>query len=367
MREEKKRTSRKNKRSKMPFSVRFGILVAVLVMIVVAAGVLMAPGFKVSEVYCEGNTILKSEEIYSLAEISGEKNIFLVGLGKAERNVKKHPAVKDVNIKRVFPNKICISVEERLPLAYVMTGGECAVIDEEYFVMKKEDVNMTSQLIKERMPAFEKKDEAEEKTEKNDEEKQTEEEKQSPEGETETTENGYEFFSIPLVEGIEIKNAEENKKVKSEDQQKLDDTIKLCVALNDAELLNRTTYINVTDMQNVNVVIENRLDVRLGNLNNIEYRAKFLSEVVTTKISAYEVLILDYTGDDIYARFHDDGKERIVAEEEPEETSDDAESTEDKTTDEDKEDSTEETSESDSTDENEEDEEPERKSTVGSL
>ena len=64
-------------------------------------------------------------------------------------------------------------------------------------------------------------------------------------------------------------------------------------------------------MTNVNAVIENRLDIRLGIPDNMAYRAKFLAETINTKISSTEVLILDYTGNDIYARPHDDGKDRV--------------------------------------------------------
>ena len=50
----------------------------------------------------------------------------------------------------------------------------------------------------------------------------------------------------------------------------------------------------------------------LGDADNIDYRAKFMAEVINNKISAYEVAILDYTGDDIYVRPREDGKQRVA-------------------------------------------------------
>ncbi len=296
--EKGRRKSKRNKTSKMPFPVRFGILVAVLVLIVVTAGVLMAPGFKVSEVYCEGNSLVGSEEIFANAQIMGGKNIFLIGLGKAERNVEKLPMIKEANIRRVFPNKICIAVSERIPFAYVKAGAECVAIDKETVIIKKVESEQTAELIKKLTPNFDKLTEKE----------SAEAEPESAPEETEE-QPAEEFLSIPLIEGVEAKSTDENKKVKCNDENKFNEAIKICNALNDAELLNRTTYINVTDMQNVNLVIENRLDVRLGTIENIEYRAKFLAEVINTKISAYETLILDYTRDDIYARTFEDKEE----------------------------------------------------------
>ncbi len=302
-----RRKLKRNKKSKIPFSVRFGTLVAVLVLIVVTAGVLMAPGFKVSEVYCEGNFLVKSEEIFANAQISGGKNIFLIGLGKAERNVEKLPMIKEADIRRVFPNKICITIEERVPVAYIKAGTECVAIDKETIIIKKVESEQTAELIKKLTPAF---DKLKEKKEENTETESVPEE-QAENVLEKQTESAEEYFSIPLIEGIEIKNTDENKKAKSNDENKFNEAIKICNALKDADLLNRATYLNVTDMQNVNVVIENRLDVRLGTIDNIEYRAKFLAEVINTKISAYEVLILDYTRDDIYARSFDNKEEEI--------------------------------------------------------
>ena len=341
MEKERKKTKR-NKMSKMPFSVRFGILVAVLVMIVVAAGVLMAPGFKVTEVYCEGNSLVQSEEIFANAQISGGKNIFLIGLGKAERNVEKLPMIKEANIKRVFPDKICIAVTERVPVAYIKAGTECIAIDNESIIIKRFESDQAAKLIKKLTPDFDKL--KEEKTDESEEEKAPEEEAETvPEEQT----DAEEYFSIPLIEGIEAKNADENKKAKCSDEGKFEDVIKICNGLNNAGLLNKATYLNVTDMQNINLVIENRLDVRLGTMENIEYRAKFLAEVINTKISAYESLILDYTRDDIYARtFEEEKKDIKTLEESAEESAEeDKEKTDGETAEEEVEEKTEEPAE----------------------
>ena len=332
--ENKRRKSKRNIKSKMPFPVRFGILVAVLILIIVTAGVLMAPGFKVSEVYCEGNSLVQSEEIFANAQISGGKNIFLIGLGKAERNVEKLPMIKEANIKRVFPNKICITVEERAPIAYIKAGTECVAIDNETIIIKKVESEQSAELIKKLTPDFEKiKEEKNESSETG-----SEPEEQAENVSEEQPEPTEEFFNIPLIDGIEIKNTDENKKAKCNDENKFNEVIKVCNALNDAGLLNRATYLNVTDMQNVNLVIENRLDVKLGNIDNIEYRAKFLAEVINTKISAYETLILDYTRDDIYARTFDDENEEIktleeTSEEDSKEEETDPEGAEEETAD----------------------------------
>ena len=113
------------------------------------------------------------------------------------------------------------------------------------------------------------------------------------------------------MSGFELNNVKEGKKAESGDSDKFNKMYELCRALKGAELLNRTTYINVENLDDITVVIENRLEVQLAKAENINYRCRFLAEVINTKLSATESVILDYRGDDIYAINRDDGGERV--------------------------------------------------------
>ena len=124
------------------------------------------------------------------------------------------------------------------------------------------------------------------------------------------TENS-DVLAVPLVSGFELNNVKEGKKAESDDSDKFNKMYELCHALKGAELLNRTTYINVENLDDITVVIENRLEVQLAKAENINYRCRFLAEVINTKLSATESVILDYRGDDIYAINRDDGGERV--------------------------------------------------------
>lgn len=326
-RSNKRRTAERSRQGRMPFAARLGILITVLVLTVVAAGVLMAPGLNVAEVYCEGNVNVKTEDIMNTAQLQTGKNIFLTHIGKAGRNINKMPMVKDVKIQRVFPNRICISVEERAPLAYIPVNNEIIAIDAEKLVVKIENDNVVSKIIQAYTPKF---DDEVQKDEENSSENKTsddstkdiedtegnssndekgEQENQSDNGEQVTDVN---IMNIPLISGIELSEATEGKKVKCGDEEKLDKLISICVALQNSGLLQKSTYLDVTDLMNIRLIIENRLDIMLGDANNIDYRAKFMAEVINNKISAYEVAILDYTGDDIYVRPREDGKQRVA-------------------------------------------------------
>lgn len=334
-------------------SVRMAAVILLLAAGVVFGAMLMIPAFSITEVYCEGLNNLSGEDIITTANIKNGTNILLANIGGARRSIKKNAMVKDVKLRRVFPNKICITVEERTPAAYVLSGSQCVLVDCDGVVIENVQGDKSAQIVQINTPNFEAQtdstqednkdgsknqsssesknssggsadnendsssdDSASDKTDKksSDNSNDTENNQNNQAGDgSGSSENGGDnsVYSVPLTVGIELSSAEEGKTAASDDSAKLDKLFEICNALNDAGLLNRSTYIDLTDMTNVNAVIENRLDIRLGIPDNMAYRAKFLAETINTKISSTEVLILDYTGNDIYARPHEDGKDRV--------------------------------------------------------
>lgn len=345
-----KRKKAEPRRGRTPFSVKIGILTTVLVLAVALAVVVMAPGLNITEVYCEGNDYVTVDEIISASQIENGENIFLARIGRAEKNISKLPTVKDVTVRRVFPDKICVSIEERTPYAYIMHGSDYAAIDAEQIVLSVESGDNAFEISKNIVPPFEnvgnesestnfseKSDNTDGENSKDDDVKSAGESNDSGESDnSENSENSEDsaqggngeataeddnagmiadetsrLFSIPVITGIELKDAREGREAKCGDETGLAEVMKICSALNEAGLLNRTTYIDVSDIMNIRLVIENRLDVQLASSENIEYRAKFLAEVINNKISAYERAVLNYTGNDIYVRTPEDGKNRV--------------------------------------------------------
>lgn len=328
----KKSTKIRRKRSVTPSSLRLGILITVLTLIVAAAAVLMVPALNVTEVYCEGNNNITAEEVISSSQIELGKNILLVNIGKARRQTEKFAIVEKAEIRRVFPNKICISITEREPAAYLTRGMDCIAVASDGVVLKKINGELAMSIIKESTPVMEEEQEDEESGEENIDETDDGDSVDAERAEeTEEKENAEEDivtelkkpYLIPLVAGIEASETEEGDKLKEDKEGKLDKVIEICNALSKAQLLQRTTYIDVTNMTDVRLVVENRLDIYIGAIDNIDYRISFLAEVIEKNISSYEKVVMDYRGDDVYVRAHEDGKDRILhseTEEEEEET-----------------------------------------------
>lgn len=352
-----RKTGRPQRKTRM--SLKIPVLIIVLVLAVVTTIALMLPVFNVVEVYCEGNSGVKTEDIITAAKLETGKNIFLENLGRARRSVESITNIKSAEIRRVFPNKICISVSERVPFAYVPSNGGVAIVSEEGIVLKVSDGGEAAMISDAKTPKF---DTAQTDGEKSDSSKTNDKKSDSENKNSDTTDDSdnknddssdnndsnsdnksndsqnsdksdsknsdsgqnnsgldsaagqtenSDVSAVPLVSGFELNNVKEGKKAESGDSDKFNKMYELCRALKGAELLNRTTYINVENLDDITVVIENRLEVQLAKAENINYRCRFLAEVINTKLSATESVILDYRGDDIYAINRDDGGERV--------------------------------------------------------
>jgi cell division protein FtsQ len=75
------------------------------------------PIFRVREFEVAGNRKISEETVLSLAEIEGMPNLFTLRLKDVAKRLESHPWVDQVRVRKVFPNKIAVQIEEREPVA----------------------------------------------------------------------------------------------------------------------------------------------------------------------------------------------------------------------------------------------------------
>jgi cell division protein FtsQ len=80
------------------------------------------PYFRVREVEVEGGRKMAKETLLSLTVMEGMPNLFSVNLKKVVKRLESHPWIDQVRVRKVFPNKILIQVEERKPMAIIQLG-----------------------------------------------------------------------------------------------------------------------------------------------------------------------------------------------------------------------------------------------------
>ena len=69
------------------------------------------------EIEVEGCGKIRQEAIHSLILIEGMPNLFTVKLEEIAKGVEKHPWIDHFVMRKVFPNKIKVQIEERKPIA----------------------------------------------------------------------------------------------------------------------------------------------------------------------------------------------------------------------------------------------------------
>ena len=87
--------------------------------------------FKVQEVLVEGQFDLLRQDIVAPLEQMKGKNIVYLDTNDIENLIKTDIRVKKVSIKKLFPSKIQVALEEREPYVYVKKGDETLIADKD--------------------------------------------------------------------------------------------------------------------------------------------------------------------------------------------------------------------------------------------
>ncbi len=87
--------------------------------------------FKVQEVLIKGNTNLIKQDIVSQLEQMKGKNIVYLNTNAIENLIKTDVRVRKVSVKKLFPSKIEVTLEEREPYAYVKKGDKTLLADKD--------------------------------------------------------------------------------------------------------------------------------------------------------------------------------------------------------------------------------------------
>ena len=87
--------------------------------------------FKIQEVLIEGQSKLLKQDIAAQLEQMKGKNIVYLNTSEIENLIKTDVRVKKVSVKKLFPSKIEVTLEEREPYAYVKKGDKTLLADKD--------------------------------------------------------------------------------------------------------------------------------------------------------------------------------------------------------------------------------------------
>ena len=112
-----------------------------VVLVIVFAIVASQPKYHIKEIQVVGNNQMTQSQIINDSEVKVGESIFKMNTFLRERNMKKNPFYSSIKIKREFPNKVVITVEERKPTIAFPYGEKYVLINSDGIVMKLSDKN----------------------------------------------------------------------------------------------------------------------------------------------------------------------------------------------------------------------------------
>lgn len=104
--------------------------------------------FNIKQVVVVNNDYLDPRDIIKDTGITGDDNFFLVNLYGPREKLLENPYVKDVEVRRQFPDKVEITVYEREEFSSIFIAGTYVIIDEQGRVLRSVDKEVDIMTIK---------------------------------------------------------------------------------------------------------------------------------------------------------------------------------------------------------------------------
>ncbi len=232
--------------------------------------VLYSPIFNIKEIEVRGQNRLDKEHIIKISNIQIGQNIFKIRLSKVGSEIEKEPYIKNASrIKRIFPSKILIEINERTPIGAVSCMGSYIIIDKEGMALE--------------------------------------------------TVSEIEDKRIVEIKGIKLDNFVLGKPILEEDSEKLEVALGILAMLNDKsllleDLLLKSDYIDVSNMNKIIMYTDKRFDVTLGSSAELKSkvtckdRLEFLRDLMNKDLQGQKGYI-DLTEDKLRFRPRREGEQ----------------------------------------------------------
>ncbi|MDK9696351.1 MAG: cell division protein FtsQ/DivIB [Siculibacillus sp.] len=92
-------------------------------------------GFSVASIEIRGLAEADSTEISDRIDVTGASSLLMLDAERARARIAEIPWVADVTVKKLYPNRIVVALEERLPYALWQDEGRIRVVDRTGAVM----------------------------------------------------------------------------------------------------------------------------------------------------------------------------------------------------------------------------------------
>lgn len=264
--------------------IRRRIFYSILVLLVLALGLTLSftVFFHLSKVEVRGYSIYSEEQIVSVSGVQDGDNLFLINRGKVVEHItEKLPYIGDAQVKIALPNKLIISVYETSVKCAVDSKSGFVLLDENAKVLgtasSREEVYANAVLEGGKaLPSEEPVEETEKETEKNVEELSEEKAKVSKPKNPKYVLAHKDFV---VLKGAKVKEATPGQTVKFNKEKTLSVYTEIVNLFIENEITG-ITELDLTDLYNIVMKYENRIDVKVGSVTNLKDKMAFAAEVI---------------------------------------------------------------------------------------
>ena len=223
----KKRNKSKKKKINKKVIGFFSIIILIAIIVVLA---LTAPIFNITDITVNGNNQVSTNMIINLSGLRKGENIFKFN-SAVEQKIKENTYIESVNIKRKLPGTVIISVEERTVKYQINLINSYVYIDKNGYIL----------------------------------------------------ENSSEKKDVPVIVGLSIKEDEmlNEKRLKTEDLEKLNDIIKIIDSAKTINIDNLITEINTENKENYVLYLESKgKKINLGDTSNLTNKMLYVKKIL---------------------------------------------------------------------------------------
>lgn len=127
------------KKVKLKQKVKLTIYSFVLLSIISIYILFSSTMFNLNNIELDGNKRLTREDIIKYGSISLNENLFQYKLNKIEKQLKENSYIKSVKVKRKFPNRLYIAIEEYEENAIISINNKYVVINKSGKILSEEE------------------------------------------------------------------------------------------------------------------------------------------------------------------------------------------------------------------------------------
>jgi len=292
--EEQRRAHRDERKRQNQKRMRIFYVAIIVVVLVIGLVLSFTVFFHVNKMEVRGYSIYTEGEVLGVSGVNEGDNLFLINRNKVKEHItQKLPYIGEVSVKISLPNKLIITVHE--------TSIRCAVESPDGYVLLNEDAKVLgtaasiddiyANAVLEGGKAVEIEAEAETETEEVTEvvaevtEESSEEVTEPAKEEKSKTVYVLANKEFIVLKGASIKSAIVGKTVEFKTEKEVTTFCEIMNLFIENEITG-ITELNVSDVYNIVMRYEDRIDVKVGSVTNLKDKMAFAAQVIKDQDAA---------------------------------------------------------------------------------